>query len=206
MSFVVATSALVSAPAGNADLVFLHGIGEGALRNDGSPNGLDAVRIRSPFLNPFACANFRLIAPQLANRKQRWRDRLDDLADLIKGLRETPEDRARPLFLCGFSIGGAGVVDAVNNFAAGNRIAVHAWCAVDAALPDGVDLPPITAAAAGIRHLLVRGPWGFKLLEEIVVPEVNPGKLSHHALVAKQVFEEGRTLVGERNLYEWFLA
>jgi len=203
MPFIVDRSALVSESAGNADLVFLHGIGEGA---DGGNNGLNAVRTRSPFLNQFALTNFRLIAPQLAKREERWANRLEDVAQLIANLRPGPEGRARPLFLCGFSIGGAGVVDAVNRFAGGNDIAVSAWCSVDAALPNEEPLPRISPEANRIRHLLVRGPYGFQSEGEIVLPDAHEPPLKYHAWVALKVFQEGRPLVGDRHLYQWLLA
>jgi hypothetical protein len=206
MPFIVGQSARVSSKAGNADLVFLHGIGEGAMSAQGHNNGLDVVQTRSPFLNAFACDNFRLIAPQLASRAQRWADRLQDLADLLIALRASPEDQARPLFVCGFSIGGAGVVDAVNRFAAGSDIVVSAWCCVDAALPGGAHLPAISARAAQIRHLLVRGPFGFGRADEVELPCAHAPPINHHTSVAMQVFQEGRQLRDSKHLYAWLLA
>lgn len=197
MPFVIGTTALVGGNLNAAfDLLFLHGRGENHTK------GLDMVRLRAPFRNGAAAQLFRIIAPQLATEKELWSNHLAELVELCRGLAPAAGTGQRPLFVVGFSIGGAGA-GALANAAAAHAFTVDAWCAIDAANP-----PAISAAAARIPHVIVDGPLGYRTAESIRVacpPDVD--REHYHGWVAKHAMQDGAPLApGATGLYDWFAS
>jgi hypothetical protein len=194
MPFAVGTTALVEGdPNAALDLLFLHGRGENHAK------GLDMVRLRAPFRNAEATRLFRIIAPQLATEAQLWGDRLSEVFELCKGLAPAAGTGKRPLFVVGFSIGGAGTVD-LANVAAANGFAVAAWCAVDAARPPAIE------GAGLVPHLIIDGPMGYRSAESISVAcPPNIDSKHYHGWVAQHAMQDGAPLApGGNSIYAWF--
>ncbi len=196
MPFAVGTTALVEGALNAAfDLLFLHGRGENHTK------GLDMVRLRAPFRNAEATRLFRIIAPQLATEAELWGDHLGEVFELCKRLAPAAGTGERPLFVVGFSIGGAGTVD-LANVAAASGFAVDAWCAVDAARPPAID------GAGLVPHLIIDGPMGYRSAQSISVacPPTVDSK-HYHGWVAQHVMQDGAPLApGGASIYTWFAS